>query len=282
MASLADSFRGTGDIFLSPSSPWMATTQPSTEPARRAGNLVHGTCQTETGAASLGSRQARRGLIGDKFPIFHKTGNNRYTEARRGSPDNKADVVTRGCPGDQRMAHTAPQQPLVALSQTPQPIFYPPEPSKLGLAVASPSSLARLYFFRHAIFQPSGLALSLMFYGTDVSISGGPFAILRLLRRSWGKVQAVRWVGDDWGMGSEGRQLGMPEPVGMCDTGPRELGGTGERAKPHSILAGGVVRGAETPLCEGKTILNNSSVSQEGEKPLGYGIAAALNYTVGG
>lgn len=85
------------------------------------------------------------------------------------------------------MAHTAPQQPLVALSQTPQPIFYPPEPSKLGLAVASPSSLARLYFFRHAIFQPSGLALSLMFYGTDVSISGGPFAIFAASQEKLGE-----------------------------------------------------------------------------------------------
>lgn len=38
----------------------------------------------------------------------------------------------------------------------------------------------------------------------------------------------------------------------------------------------------EALLCKGKAILNNSSVSQEGEKPMGYGIAPALNYTVGG
>lgn len=132
VASLADGFQGTGDIFLSPSSPWMGTTLNSTEPARRAGNLVHGACQTETGAASPGSRQARRGLIRDKFPIFHKTGNNRYTEARRGSPDNKADVVTRGCLGDQSMAHTAPQQPLVALSQAPPPHLLTPRAIRTG------------------------------------------------------------------------------------------------------------------------------------------------------
>lgn len=37
----------------------------------------------------------------------------------------------------------------------------------------------------------------------------------------------------------------------------------------------------EALLCKGKAILNNSSVSQEGEKPMGYSIALALNYTVG-
>ena len=33
---------------------------------------------------------------------------------------------------------------------------------------------------------------------------------------------------------------------------------------------------------QGKSLLNNSSVAQEGENPPGYGIAAALNYTTGG
>lgn len=40
--------------------------------------------------------------------------------------------------------------------------------------------------------------------------------------------------------------------------------------------------GQEALLCKGKAILNISSVSQEGEKPMGYGIALALNYTVEG
>lgn len=38
----------------------------------------------------------------------------------------------------------------------------------------------------------------------------------------------------------------------------------------------------EASLCQEKAILSNSGVPEEWEKPTGYGIALALNYTVGG
>lgn len=79
----------------------------------------------------------------------------------------------------------------------------------MRLAVASPSSLSRLYFFRHAIFQPSGLALSLVFYGTDVSISAGSLAILWLIERSQGNAGVMSWMGLGlWGAGGDALSLG--------------------------------------------------------------------------
>lgn len=75
----------------------------------------------------------------------------------------------------------------------------------MKLAVSSPSSLACLYFSRHAIFQPSGLALSLVFYDADVSISGGSLATLWFIRRGWGNASGVRrWARGDAGMGDPG------------------------------------------------------------------------------
>lgn len=84
----------------------------------------------------------------------------------------------------------------------------------MRLAVASPSSLSRLYFFRHAIFQPSGLALSLVFYGTDVSISAGSLAILWLIERSQGNAGVMSWMGLGlWGDGEDALGLGRKDGV---------------------------------------------------------------------
>lgn len=101
----------------------------------------------------------------------------------------------------------------------------------MRLAVASPSSLSRLYFFRHAIFQPSGLALSLVFYGTDVSISAGSLAILWLIERSQGNAGVMSWMGLGlWGAGEDALGLGRGDGVvvtgisGMCDAGGLRLG----------------------------------------------------------
>lgn len=96
----------------------------------------------------------------------------------------------------------------------------------MRLAVASPSSLSRLYFFRHAIFQPSGLALSLVFYGTDVSISAGSLTILWLIERSQGNAGVMSWMGLGlWGTDEDALGLGRRDGVvvtgisGMCDAG---------------------------------------------------------------
>lgn len=84
----------------------------------------------------------------------------------------------------------------------------------MRFAVASPSSLSRLYFFRHAIFQPSGLALSLVFYGTDVSISAGSLAILWLIERSQGNAGVMSWMGLGlWGDGEDALGLGRKDGV---------------------------------------------------------------------
>lgn len=56
-------------------------------------------------------------------------------------------------------------------------------PGEAGCCLSIIFSLS-LFFFRHAIFQPSGLALSLVFYGIDVSISGGSAAVLWLMESS--------------------------------------------------------------------------------------------------
>lgn len=88
----------------------------------------------------------------------------------------------------------------------------------------------------------------------------------------------------------------------MGDAGLGALGwtgnrGSGERAEPHlsspsspnsraPVKVSAPLRALggqrEALLCRGKAILNNSSVAQKGEKPMGYGIALALNYTVEG
>jgi len=89
----------------------------------------------------------------------------------------------------------------------------------------------------------------------------------------------------------EGRWGAVPGITGMGDAGLRALGGTGD-GRAHRPLSKPPVK-VSAPLralggqrealpCRAKAILNNSSASQEGEKPTGYGIALALNYTVGG
>lgn len=98
----------------------------------------------------------------------------------------------------------------------------------MELAAASPSSLACLYFSRHAIFQPSGLALSLVVYGTDVSISRGSFTILCCTESSRGNTGVVRQM-DKGGMGGwRGCSCRREELQGWVMPG-MALGGTGDK-----------------------------------------------------
>lgn len=134
-----------------------------------------------------------------------------------------------------------------------------------GEAGCRPSIIFSLsLFFQMLFFQPSGLALSLMFYGTDVSISGGSAAVL--------------WLMESSRTGGHGTSGGCCDPresrwgVGLGAAWCQEhqgwvMLGNGRDWEWDEHPTGGVGREQEALLCKGKAILNNSSVAQEGENP---------------